>query len=1228
MSEISDYESDNNIVVYNIFENTGGSDGTNANDNGTSNSFRYNYWDDMSGSTAGGIYWNSYPINGSSRSYDFAPREFKQYWNHDELFLASDVQLESAARTNGFLGNGSTENPFRIEYINFSRPMETPLLVVENINHSVLVENCYFSSNGPVGSISLSDVFNFTINYTSIYKSSFAILAIDSYNSRFSNLFINGSDDDSIHLERVYNFTFNNVSINNSYDEGIYIRDGYNITIENSLINNSDGTNVANGIEVKTGEDIAIINTTIQNSGGDGMLLIQGTNLTIFSCTIENCGYDGIDVSVVNTLNISRCVIKGISDTGIALGAAQNVTIELTNVSECYDGIYARGLENSRLEHCNFWNNTLSGIYLYSDSLINNNLFSNLKIKNSSYGIDLESYNSDLVNNTFSCLDITNCTTGVSFYVEGGEPIANNLFRNFTISNINQGILFNDVYGYTSFYNNTFVNSNIEGSVAEGILLEGVNQTTFINCIVKNTGEEGIYILDSFNTFFNNCTILNSGWDGIYIETATNITIANCTVNNTTVNGINAEYSAYITVKNTVISNIKSFGINLHHVWNSTFDHTNISHSYIGFEMAHGGNCNLSYIYCWNSSSWGLDFYNTSNNIISYSDIYNSSIGISLRAFSEYNQIFNNSVHENTNGISIWGFNEIFNNNITANIEKGIIVVLSNNTLNMNRISDNFIGVHVQASSANNTFYGNYFINNIVWDNGSSNNWDNDSHGNFWSNYQDYDIVDPKGIGDSSHPIPGISGAMDNFPLGYFLIGQNLEITPISPANGSIINSSVNIMVAINATTCLFNWDSNANSTQIVTEPMIFAVPVTDGYHSLEIYISNASGHWKYLYLEFIVDNTNPVIVSYDLENNTEVGTGTWIPFFVNDTNYEGFWYSWNESDPVYTSIPGVDAPETPGTWILRVYANDTAGNVANQTIILRILQATDLDLLYPDGGETVFGFCYISWNCSEELSIDIYYSTNSGTSWLLLVQSITETHYFWDTTTVVDGIYYLIRIASTTANKPGSDNSTFTFSIDNSDLQENTVYYSLPGITINVTLSSPTDIIITRLFNVSESMLPNSTFFNTGLYIEIILENESALEFLAISFNYASIEDDILSKGLNATHLRVYFYNETSFQWELADDYDLDEIRKIITGYFNHTTVIGVLGRSESTPPPSAQDFPIAIFLMALLLCSALGGAGLIYEHQMRTQQGKDSILKKLKEIFDEQRKKLQKKE
>ena len=73
-------------------------------------------------------------------------------------------------------------------------------------------------------------------------------------------------------------------------------------------------------------------------------------------------------------------------------------------------------------------------------------------------------------------------------------------------------------------------------------------------------------------------------------------------------------------------------------------------------------------------------------------------------------------------------------------------------------------------------------------------------------------------------------------------------------------------------------------------------------------------------------------IAPYDVENGTEVGTDTWIPFTVNDTHFQEFWYYWvdseNQTTEIYqTTVPGTLAPTTPGDWELHVYANDTAGN-------------------------------------------------------------------------------------------------------------------------------------------------------------------------------------------------------------------------------------------------------------------------------------------------------------
>ena len=158
------------------------------------------------------------------------------------------------------------------------------------------------------------------------------------------------------------------------------------------------------------------------------------------------------------------------------------------------------------------------------------------------------------------------------------------------------------------------------------------------------------------------------------------------------------------------------------------------------------------------------------------------------------------------------------------------------------------------------------------------------------------------------------------------------------------------------------------------------------------------------------------------------------------------------------------------------------------------------------------------------------------------------------------------------------------------------TTILTIPDITINITVSGPTNVSIERLTAVPSYMDPNATgLFDFGLYIEIILDPPTTLETLVISFNYSAIEDDILSHGLSISDLGVYFFNETSQKWELADKVEIDLEKKIITGYFDHTTTIGVLGRSKATTGPGIDP---ALLLLAggIIAIAAIGGSIAVY--------------------------------
>lgn len=441
----------------------------------------------------------------------------------------------------------------------------------------------------------------------------------------------------------------------------------------------------------------------------------------------------------------------------------------------------------------------------------------------------------------------------------------------------------------------------------------------------------------------------------------------------------------------------------------------------------------------------------------------------------------------------------------------------------------------------------------------------------------------------------------------------------ISPINNSIIQSSETINISSSEISYLVTYSWNLGTNQTGDNAQVISVPTQDGSHNLTVIITDLSGNSVIGFFIYTIDNTAPLIEPSVVEDD-EVGTGDWIPFEINDTHFEEYWYFWtndeNESLTLEkTTVPGVMAPSEPGEWTLTVYANDTAGNIAEISLSLVIMQAVPLTLLYPVSGDTITGFCYITWATSESIDVDVYYSPNDGYNWFIIAESVSYSYTIWDTSQVANGDDYLIRLVSVTTGQPGETHSESTFSVYND--QSGTIVHSLPYTQVNLTLSGSTNMSIVRFDNVSDYMFPNSSYLTLGLFVEVVLDHPEYLISMSISFNYEDIESLLISKGMSYQNLSVFFYNETSANWELADAVLIDPVNKIITGVFNHTTVIGALGKSQSTPSSSGGGDPLLVLFVFIIFAAALGGGYAVYSSeplQEKLKELSEAIMKRLR--------------
>ena len=82
-----------------------------------------------------------------------------------------------------------------------------------------------------------------------------------------------------------------------------------------------------------------------------------------------------------------------------------------------------------------------------------------------------------------------------------------------------------------------------------------------------------------------------------------------------------------------------------------------------------------------------------------------------------------------------------------------------------------------------------------------------------------------------------------------------------------------------------------------------------------------------------------------------------------------------------------------------------------------------------------------ITWTAtdpqSDTLTYTVYYSPNGGQTWTLLATDLTAPSYLWDTTTVVDGTTYLLKVEASDGTYTGGDHSNTPFTIANEPLNE-----------------------------------------------------------------------------------------------------------------------------------------------------------------------------------------------
>jgi hypothetical protein len=195
-----------------------------------------------------------------------------------------------------------------------------------------------------------------------------------------------------------------------------------------------------------------------------------------------------------------------------------------------------------------------------------------------------------------------------------------------------------------------------------------------------------------------------------------------------------------------------------------------------------------------------------------------------------------------------------------------------------------------------------------------------------------------------------------------------------SPINGTSQRPGTLINLSItDADFVWYQWDTNGTNITLNLPYYLFLIP-SEGQHNLIIFANDSYGNNDYLYLEFVTDDTKPIITYYSPNNNSFQRSGTLINLSIMDSlsGIDFVWFEWdNELNKQIITYPyHLYITSTEGLHNLTIITNDTAGNV--NSIYLEFIvdnSSPEIQLNSPNNSSSLIPGTLINFSISDSLS-------------------------------------------------------------------------------------------------------------------------------------------------------------------------------------------------------------------------------------------------------------------
>ncbi len=646
--------------------------------------------------------------------------------------------------------------------------------------------------------------------------------------------------------------------------------------------------------------------------------VIEGYNIT----SDVNCLVVG-NVSLF--FEVRDCYFDSVTATpymsyGIIFQNVTHGTIVDSFITNKNHGIWLNSSPYNTVQNCTIWECSGNGIDV---------TISNYTVVNETTIADCTSSMMVMESNFTHVMrsDIHGGMGGVSFWNSRNCTIKENAIYESTF-----GISQSGIYLYNTD-NSSIVANEIFGNAMNGIYNTLCQDNYIFDNHIYNNSNHGIDIMNSVNITILQNNIHENGWwavfpnmlCGIYLGSSEDIFIEENQIWNNTPSGIALSYATFSNIVGNEIFNNTDFGIE-----GDTAEDINV----IGNDIYGNG---------WTSGTWNAAGINNVGGQywwIKDNQIWNNTNhGILIDSCSELNTIIENSVWDATeSGICIM---ETYNANVTGNTAYGcyygIDLVTVGTNVTSNIFYDNEVGIYAEWTQ--DTYI---YDNDIGWnDQNAVQNYeygdtywhDNVSLGNWWHDY----------IGTGNYSISNESTYLlyDIYPQKNMWLSPALSIEYEISTTGNTLEFDAfalhphSYQAYDNGT--LFasndNWDGGPISLNVDG--------LSAGVHEFLFKVYHVSMHSLSVYsYANVTDLTAPTWIIHPFDQVIDEGEFLSAQFNATDVSGIDSWWV-NDTENFHIDSTGLLTNNSVlpiGDYGLRVYVNDSYGNIADWEIKIRVL--------------------------------------------------------------------------------------------------------------------------------------------------------------------------------------------------------------------------------------------------------------------------------------------------